>query len=237
MKRYFILGLSICFLSAGCNGNNTDTARNGYEWIYKVTGFCIKHQFAPADCLKAETCEICSITQGEALGHEWVDATCDTSKTCTRCYETEGEALGHSTKMGQCENCGEKQLELMPEFMEIYEYCMDANEYSTDGSSYLNEENCKTVSSIYYACSSASIYFSNAKESYQKAYDACGDYEEFIEIRRKLKTVIDSIPVTKPSNSKNSCATYLENARTYLYSAKDFYQYMGAFWAEVNADE
>ena len=60
-----------------------------------LTGCGCKHEWKDATCTDAKTCNLCGITEGEALGHKWVDATCETAKTCSVCQTTEGEAAGH----------------------------------------------------------------------------------------------------------------------------------------------
>lgn len=64
--------------------------------VLSFAGCCLKHEWAPADCVKPMTCLKCGKTQGSPLGHKWKDADCTHPKTCSVCSETEGEALGHS---------------------------------------------------------------------------------------------------------------------------------------------
>ena len=46
--------------------------------------------------------------EGVANGHTWLEATCTEAKTCEICGISEGEALGHTTQTGTCDRCGEK---------------------------------------------------------------------------------------------------------------------------------
>lgn len=55
---------------------------------------CI-HDWSEATCLAPQTCTLCGLTQGSALGHRWSDATCTAPVTCALCGLTEGEANGH----------------------------------------------------------------------------------------------------------------------------------------------
>ena len=84
-----------------------------------LTGCCLSHEWAEADCTTPKTCAKCEKTEGEALGHDWEDATCTAPKTCAVCDETEGEALGHDWKDATCaapktcSNCGETEGEAL----------------------------------------------------------------------------------------------------------------------------
>ncbi len=85
-----------------------------------LSGCCMSHEWADADCDTPKTCTKCDKTEGEALGHSWADADCDTPKTCAVCGETEGEALGHSWADATCEAaktctvCGATEGEALP---------------------------------------------------------------------------------------------------------------------------
>lgn len=81
-----------------------------------LSGCCLQHTWADADCENPKTCTKCSKAEGEALGHEWSEADCENPKTCTKCGETEGDALGHKESVHTitsietmecvCLNCG-----------------------------------------------------------------------------------------------------------------------------------
>ena len=70
--------------------------------MFLLTGCCMSHEWAGADCTTAKTCAKCGETEGEALGHSWTDATCTEAKTCAVCGVTEGEALGHDFADATC---------------------------------------------------------------------------------------------------------------------------------------
>ena len=84
-----------------------------------LSGCCISHEWADADCVNPKTCAKCEKTEGEALGHTWADATCVDAKTCTVCAATEGEALGHTwvdatcAAPKTCSVCGETEGEAL----------------------------------------------------------------------------------------------------------------------------
>ena len=61
-----------------------------------LSGCCMSHEWAKADCTMPETCIKCEKTKGEPLGHQWKEATCTTRKSCTICCVTEGEMLEHN---------------------------------------------------------------------------------------------------------------------------------------------
>lgn len=67
-----------------------------------LSGCCMSHEWAEADCTSPKTCTKCEKTEGEALGHTWAEADCTTPKTCTVCAATEGEALGHTWAEADC---------------------------------------------------------------------------------------------------------------------------------------
>ncbi len=71
--------------------HDCDTICNGCGYTRTIT-----HDYAAATCILPETCTVCGVTRGEALGHNYADATCETPKTCTVCKATTGIALGHT---------------------------------------------------------------------------------------------------------------------------------------------
>lgn len=60
------------------------------------TGCGCKHEWLAATCTNPKTCQLCSLTEGEANGHSWEEATCTIPKKCSVCHETQGEALSHN---------------------------------------------------------------------------------------------------------------------------------------------
>lgn len=70
--------------------------------ILVLTGCRCSHEWDPATCTDAKTCQICGVTEGEALGHSWSNATCDAPKTCEICQKTEGKALAHDWAAASC---------------------------------------------------------------------------------------------------------------------------------------
>lgn len=100
MKKLFIIALALVMLLA-------------------LTGCCLSHEWAEADCVNPKICTKCEETEGEPLGHTWAAATCVTPKTCEDCGETEGEALGHTlseatcTEAPVCSVCGETEGEAL----------------------------------------------------------------------------------------------------------------------------
>ncbi len=70
------------------------------------------HDFSAATCTKAQTCNLCGVTDGESLGHSYDEATCTAPKTCKRCNDTDGQANGHEfekatcVSASKCKNCG-----------------------------------------------------------------------------------------------------------------------------------
>jgi glucan-binding YG repeat protein len=55
----------------------------------------IIHNFAKATCTEPETCTVCGITKGEALGHSFVGGTCITKGVCSVCGVTSEEVNPH----------------------------------------------------------------------------------------------------------------------------------------------
>ena len=95
-KKYFVL---LCLMLAA---------------VLVLCGCECKHEWKAADCLTAQTCTKCEVTEGEPLGHDWQAATCEAPETCSRCGETQGEKLEHvygewvmgETDMSRsCQNC------------------------------------------------------------------------------------------------------------------------------------
>lgn len=60
--------------------------------ICSSCGGC-EHEWTEATCTDAKSCNLCGITEGEALGHTWTEATYESPKTCSACGLTEGEKL------------------------------------------------------------------------------------------------------------------------------------------------
>lgn len=211
---------------------------NGYQAkIYDTFGICIEHHYKDVTCTEPETCEICGITQGVALGHQWVEATCDKAKTCSICFDTEGEALGHTVLLGKCGNCGEYQYELLDELSTISNYILEGSDKFTSGSSYLkNNVKSGSVYNYYIACSSANNYFVKTKDLYTKAYNACGDYQEFATLKTKIKAVINSIPTSAPQNNSQSCTDYLQKLKDTAEQVKECAEYMSQFIKDVNVE-
>lgn len=238
----------------------------GLKKIYDITGICLQHHYKPADCTNPETCEICSKEtgeplghqwveatceepkicsvcqekEGEPLGHQWVEATCEEPKTCSVCQKKEGEALGHTTRMGLCTNCNEYQYELMDEFLQIYEYCKDGNENITAADGFINKSSMSSVYAAYLACTSMATYYKRAQEDYQKAYDLCGDYEEFADLKIKIKNVMDSLLISGPSNDYNSCIAFLEGTKNILKNEEAYLKYSSELmkeWKKDNSEE
>ncbi len=70
---------------------------------------CAHETWLDATCTAPKTCELCGVTEGDALGHNWKDATCTAPKTCGTCGVTEGDAPGHNWKDATCttpKTCG-----------------------------------------------------------------------------------------------------------------------------------
>lgn len=70
------------------------------------------HRFADANCVAAQRCVLCGVTQGDASGHDWKEASCTNPKSCKTCGLEEGDALGHDftaatcTEAKNCSACG-----------------------------------------------------------------------------------------------------------------------------------
>jgi hypothetical protein len=198
----------------------------GYQAkIYDAFGICIVHHYQEATCAEPETCEICGITQGEALGHQWVEATCEQPKTCSVCLETVGSPLGHTVLMGKCGNCGEYQYELQDDFAVIFNYCQNGFQNCSTAVNIIDSANASTVRTAYSACTKASGYYSTAKDNFKKAYNACGDYKEFADLKVEIKKVIDVLPTTAPANSLSSCVSYFDKAIDALNKEQDLVDY------------
>jgi len=86
--------------------------------LLSLSGCSCKHDWTDADCLNPKTCNLCNITEGEAIGHNWSAATCETPEICANCGETKGEAIGHQWAAATCETpetcnaCGKTQGEI-----------------------------------------------------------------------------------------------------------------------------
>lgn len=52
--------------------------------------------------MQPQTCSLCGVTEGEALGHSFREATCLAPETCTLCGEIRGEALSHTFREATC---------------------------------------------------------------------------------------------------------------------------------------
>lgn len=61
--------------------------------LLTLSGFQCKHEWTEADCLTPETCAVCGLTQGEALGHIWKGANYQDPETCTICGTAQGKPL------------------------------------------------------------------------------------------------------------------------------------------------
>lgn len=64
-----------------------------------VAGYFKIHFWAPATCVKPETCSICGIERGSALGHRWSSGADETENVCSRCNFTEPIAAGQSVSL------------------------------------------------------------------------------------------------------------------------------------------
>ena len=66
----------------------------------------------------ADDAQICYTNDASAStdkpGHSWTDATCTEARTCDLCKVTEGDALGHSYADGTCGVCGEPDPDYVP---------------------------------------------------------------------------------------------------------------------------
>lgn len=171
--------------------------------IYEKTGKCLQHHFKEATCTEPETCEICGTTQGEAKGHEWEAATCTEPETCSVCGETQGEALGHTCRLGVCDRCGEYQDELADQCEDIITNVVTAEAYFESFLTHLSYYDSNTYEGYYDATRNDSD-LKSAYEYYKAALDACGEDEEFAAIKEALQTIVDDIPTTRPSYSKDS---------------------------------
>lgn len=230
--------------------------------IYHVVGMCVEHHFSEADCINPETCEICGkiqgnpkghawkeadcvnpekcevcgMTQGVSLGHSWADATCSNPKECTVCHLTNGEPLGHITRLGKCSRCGEFQKELFDEFMLIRQYADSATQYVESANNEINEKSMSSLSNAYRACLSMCGYYESAKAEYKKAYDSCGSYVEFAEIKKLLKGLIDNCPTTTPSYSLESCVNYLEQNKVFIECWGEYLLYTRDLLSQLQKD-
>lgn len=61
-----------------------------------------KHSYTEADCTAPARCEICGLTEGEALGHDASEATCTEASVCSRCNMVVEDALGHNYAKATC---------------------------------------------------------------------------------------------------------------------------------------
>ena len=81
------------------------TIENTTDTIPTETATIHTHIYSNATCIAPKKCNICSQTEGDALGHSWVDATCTNPKTCSVCSKTTGSPSSHHYADGKCTMC------------------------------------------------------------------------------------------------------------------------------------
>ena len=89
-----------------CSDTYTETIAV-IEHSYEETEF--KNATCTNEGKKTYTCSICGDTYSDTLTkteHSWSNATCTTAQTCSLCGLINGSALGHQYSNGVCANCG-----------------------------------------------------------------------------------------------------------------------------------
>lgn len=210
------------FADATCTTPKTCTECGATE------GETLEHTYKAATCKVPKTCTICGHTEGATVAHSYKDATCDDAKKCKTCGKTEGFALGHSTRLGKCNRCNTLQGRTTIESVESY--CLSAANYILEGMDCFLTYSSVDVNT---AITMAKTYYDLARIDLESAYDKCGNYAIFSELRTQIDTVLDSIPTTTYVGTNSALTSYLEQVKVMGAESMELTEDMGVLFVDM----